>query len=124
MNKIIYGKSRTGEALTVDLDGDQETLKAVRDEIEIEMIKMKAQIAAAELSHYATGERSDWRWLANAKTALRFKGQAHQMVLRRLGEHKKRERADDVGTRFIDIAKRRLDPVLFESLLNEAKERT
>jgi hypothetical protein len=86
---------------------------------------IKAQLEAAKGKAVANGEYSDPDWFSRAQFALRMKGREHQMILTEIAARRKEEKRkanDTVERRFIDVARRRLDPELFGELMREAQE--
>ena len=99
-------------------------LEAERDEVELALVQIKAQINGAKANRIGTGEYSDPDWWHRAHTALRYKGQRHQWLLRTIAEAKRKSKSTttkSLESRFVDAAKRRLDSSLFEELIEEAK---
>lgn len=102
----------------LSLDEQNESLLAL-------LARLKMQIEGASADAAATGDYSDRGWFNRAKYAYRMLAVEHQTCLRELGDrNKSKKRADTngFGQRFIDTAKRRLDPLLFASLMAEAHE--
>ena len=94
-----------------------------RDELEAAIAEIKAQIGAAKAKVLTDGTYADASWYAKAMAALRFKGARHQLVLRRLGaENKTRKQrgSRSFEQKFIEAARRTLNPETFESLREEA----
>jgi hypothetical protein len=92
--------------------------------LEKEMCSIDAQINAAKGRLHAVEIYADPIWFSKAKTSRKYKGFRHQQLLVELGrrtkERKHREQ-QTIENRFIRIAKIRLLPDLFQSILDEAK---
>jgi hypothetical protein len=81
----------------------------------------------AQLEHAEAKGDYDRRWFVNATTALRYKTQVKQRLQNELGRVNReikaaKGRAQDA--RFADIAKRRLPPDIFQSILAELTGRS
>jgi hypothetical protein len=100
-----------------------ESLKAALEEVNTDIARIKSQLETARAKKIATGEYSDPLWYAKASGALRFKQRESQTLQAKLGELKKqrRDQAFRVEARFVEIARRRLDPVLFQEIKDEAE---
>jgi len=64
-------------------------------------------------------------WWNKVQNALRFKGVQHQRFQRRWGEVRKLARVarvESFESRFVQAARRRLDPALFRALSEEASD--
>lgn len=102
-----------------------EELEALRDELEEAIAGIKLQLANAKAKVATSGEYSDPGWYNAAQFALRMKGRDHQRLLREIGLRNKTKRitiSNSDQQRFIDVARRRLDPELFADLWREARE--
>jgi hypothetical protein len=103
---------------------DAEALKRLLEQTNIEIARIKGQLEIARAQQKATGQYADPLWYAKASGALRFKQRDSQAIQSRLGELKeeRRRRASREEAKFIEIARRRLDPALFEEIKREAEE--
>ncbi len=99
-------------------------LEAQKDRIETELNSIKTQVELAIANQKVTGHYADPRWMASAKSALRWKGQHHQRVLAAAAKIRKesKQSARSVESRFVDVAKRLLNKDVFQSILDEARE--
>ena len=89
------------------------------------LARVKTQLDYAKSEAAETGNYSDRDWFNRAKHAKRMLGREHQLIQAELGKRKKRESRsfnNTIERRFIDAARRRLDPVLFSELMDEANE--
>ncbi len=96
-----------------------------RDLLETEIADIKNQLRVARSKAAATGEYADHDWFCRASAALRIKGRQFNYLNREIGQQEKklrRERNDSWERRFITVAKRRLDPETYESIVEEAGE--
>lgn len=86
---------------------------------------LKSQIEGAKANAAATGDYSDRDWYNRANLAYRMVAKEHQTCLREIGERnraRRRANGDSVDRRFISIARHRLDPDLFKSIMDEAMD--
>lgn len=121
--ELIIGR-KGNKNISVSLD-DINALEEARDILETDIAVIRTQIESARQKCAITGIYEDAEWYNSATTALRFKGLAHQKILRRIGELNRKKREARLNRReifFVDIAKRRLSPEIFESILCEALE--
>ena len=98
-------------------------LEDARDELEIKITTIKGQVELAKAEAKAAGEYSDIYWFNKAKQALRISGQQHQFVIRELAARRKKSKGDNdnsVENHFINIARTKLDDVVFQDILQEA----
>lgn len=122
MNSIVINR-KNGVDVSVSLD-DPAAIEAAINELELDLSKIKAQLEDASMKRSTTGEYADPHWFSSARAAQRFKGAAHQRLLRRLAELKRAGRASrewSMERKFIEVARRRLEPETFDSILAEAK---
>lgn len=103
---------------------DAEALKRLLEQTNMEIARIKGQLETARAQQKATGQYADPIWYAKANGALRFKQRESQAIQSRLGELKeeRRQRASREEMKFIEIARRRLDPALFEEIKRESEE--
>ncbi len=92
-----------------------------KDRIEGELDKVKARIDAAKAARISSGEFADPQWYARINAVRRILGRATQLVQTELSSRRKSRRAT-FSDMFITIAKRRLDPAVFEEIAEEARE--
>ena len=95
------------------------------DDVSKNLASVKTQLEFAKSEANETGNYSDSRWFNSARHAARMLGREHQMVMQELGRRRKAERRAfnaSAERRFVDIAKIRLDPELFDSLWRDASE--
>ena len=99
-------------------------LEARRDELEESIAALKSKLSSVRARHHATGEYADPDWYHRATTRLRFTGVEHQRVTRRIAAMKREQRqaqAAKVERAFVDIARERLDPIIFDTLMAKAQ---
>lgn len=121
MNVIIIDR-RNGVDVSVSLD-DAAAIEAAIGTLELDLVRIKTQLEDAR-SREVAGEYVDRAWFQATRTALRFKGAVHQRLLRRFGELKRAGRAsreESLERKFIEAARRRLEPETFSAILAEAK---
>ena len=121
------GKSAySTDASLADLEGERDDLIARMSGVDEGINRLKAQIEAAQANFHATGKRTDPRWFASKKAALRDGGRDRQDLQNRLGAINKQIRKNNYETLtrskeriFLDVAKE----VLPEAVFNEIYER-
>lgn len=99
-------------------------------DVEEEIVQIRGQISTAVANQKKTGEYADPDWFARAHAALRCKGreaQEIQLELSDVGAAIKARARSRAGVAwsdkaFIRVARRRLDPALFDELMREATE--
>ncbi len=95
------------------------SLEQQNDALLEKIAALKLQLDTAKGKAWTSGEYSDPDWFNRANYALRMTQREHQQVQRDIGE--KNRRVGAVEQRFMDVARRRLDPDLFHSLMDEAR---
>lgn len=88
------------------------------------LARLKMQIEGARAECAATGDYSDRDWYNRANFAYRMMAKEHQQCLREIGDRNKAQRksnSDSQTNTFIAVARRRLDPDLFNSILAESR---
>lgn len=97
-------------------------LDAAIEQLEFDIAKIKNQLDEAVSKARTTGEYADPVWWRKAKAALRFKGIEHQRLMRRRAElRRERQGHAEFAQRFVAIAKKQLDPSVFDLISNEAE---
>lgn len=94
-------------------------------QLQIDMAEIRAQIDREKYKARDEDRKPDFVWMARAKHALRIKGAQHQQLQKEIGAAKKAERRavnNTMERRFVDIARQRLDPEVFEEYWREATE--
>lgn len=85
--------------------------------------RIKSQLDTARSAVAAGGEYSAAEWYRKAEQALRIAGRTAENMQFRLGELKRRRRLEDAsagGQRFVEAARRKLPPDVFQALMEEA----
>jgi hypothetical protein len=107
----------------VDLNSEDSLTEGISI-LEEHLASVKTGIEEAKAKAISTGEYSDPMWFHRARTAQRFKGMQHQRLLKRLAELRRVNRAvkqSSFEARFIQAARRLLNPETFQKLCEEAK---
>jgi|JI10StandDraft_1071094.scaffolds.fasta_scaffold273698_1 hypothetical protein len=118
----------------------REELLELRVKLDKENDSIKMQIEAAEAKARQTNEYADNKWYQSAKTAKKIHGRQTQAVALELSKRKAQKRTDarlaasqdppkitrenkniSIQKAFVDIARTKLDPTLFNQILSEAK---
>lgn len=102
-----------------ELEGTQQRIL----ELERDIANIRTQIEAAQATAAQTGEYADRSWFRRARTALRYKGVEHQRLLKQAAELRRAEknkREVKFERAFIAAARRRLDPTLYQTLVDDA----
>lgn len=97
-------------------------LERLKNDLEIDIARIKTQVAEAKAAAAAHGDYSDNKWFISATHALRMKGVAHQKILMVLSQKKKDAKRQIGGIRdrlFIQVAKKVLEPDLYSALWDE-----
>jgi len=115
----------TNESIYLSLDGLTEAeLLDLKEETDLAIASIKIQIEDAK-AKAGDGEYSNRDWWRRVNNARRIKGLQSQQIqhaLRRLRQEKKANTQRDLSIRFMDIARRDLDPERFHQILNKALE--
>ena len=121
---ILIGKSKDGAIYQVSVD-DLEGLERARVEIETALASIEMQLHEAS-GKAANGEGySAPQWYSRLIGAKKFKGIAHQRILRRIKELKMVSKIAAERTRerlFIEACKRRLNRELYLSIWAEVDD--
>ncbi len=101
---------------------DLRALKSQYD-LDIDLIMQSLDLARGTL--LATGETADPDWYARANFALRRKRKAVQELQRVLSQRNRQEKQQGIrlSDHFLDIARVRLAPAVFNEILHEAMEK-
>jgi hypothetical protein len=89
-----------------------------------ELTRVKADLKAWTARH-EMGENGDPDWYRNAMLAAKMMGIRYNTLLREISEERKAARAENgraYEQAFIAAARRRLDPKVYEALIQEARE--
>lgn len=108
-----------------DMIADGLSLDEQNDALLDKIAHLKLQISEAKGRAATTGDYSDANWFNRANHALRMFQREHQQCLREIGDRNKKQRREPSITferHFMRAARARLDPDLYESLLEEARE--
>lgn len=104
-------------------------LERYRDYTERRLADIRTQLDTAKSRVHIDGVYADADWYRRAEAARRMAGVEHQTVLRLLGERKRaakqqaHQRSQELqGRRFIEVARRWLEPDVFIAIMREATE--
>lgn len=101
-----------------------EALEARFSNLLLELAKINTQVDRAKSNAAATGNYSDRDWFQRASAARRLHGVEQQLIQAELGKRRKAERRainNRIEGRFIEVAKRKLDPQLYQELMAEVE---
>lgn len=99
-------------------------MEARRDQLETDIATLKAKLEQVRAKRVQTGEYADPDWYRRAKTRLRFTAIEFNKLQRRIAEVRRVERqaqAARVERAFVDHARRTLDEVTFQRILDAAQ---
>ncbi len=116
VSENVFAEPAVFESILESCEIDQ--LEAANDLLLAQILQIKNQIDRANADYKSEGIPIDFKWLANARHALRMKGQQHNRLARRISKIKNRS----LASYFIDVAKRDLDEQDFKEMMEEAKE--
>ena len=102
-------------------------LEALRNDVESSMVSIKSQLERAKSDAYTKGVYSDSDWFLRTQHAHRALGTEHQRLNREIGARRKEERrqwSSSFPGAFMAVARKRLDPGLYEAIYAEATQLT
>jgi len=91
-------------------------------ELEGDLSSIRTQIAAAQQKAREQGEYADSQWWLKVNWALKTKGRQCQEIQLLLRRRKTQAVKTSVESEFVTLARAKLPPEQFNSLLQEAKE--
>ena len=110
------------EFLEVDLPNmSKEELIDLKLKVDNEILYVKNQIEDAKAKLITDGEYSDPKWYSKINGARRFLGIASQKIQAEMAKRKQKNQKD-FHCAFVDVAKRRLSPELFNEIVEETKD--
>ena len=98
----------------------------ILQDIQHRAANVKRQLDEAAANVRVNGEYSDPRWWSSARAAQRFYGSCMQKVQAIIGTLPKTSRPrvnSSITENFVDIARERLETLVFDSMMTEAKRR-
>lgn len=101
-------------------------LSAIKSALEDDIISIRHQVEKAKMHAAMNGIYSDVDWLANAKYALRKKGQQHQRIIQELAKRRKLNKtlkSESLCQSFVDVVRAHVSSETFASFMKEARER-
>ena len=101
-------------------DKSVEDLLELKLELETDLDSIRAQIDAARSKAAATGVYADADWWRKVNWAKKLKGRMCQKL--QLEIRKRRDPKDALGRAFLEVARRSLNPEVFEQLQDQALE--
>lgn len=96
-------------------------LMQLKHRMEDENDSIRDQLRRAEAHQKSTGEYADPNWYWSAVRAYKYRTRTVQAIQIELSKRKVTDRSR-VPDNFMDVARLRLDPELFQELLREAQE--
>ncbi len=122
MNKKNRSIAQIAEDLKTMCD---EEITARIVELQEDLAGMRAKESSVKANQVDTGEYADPNWFARLRTAIRFKGIEYNMLVKEKADRaksKRRELASSFESKFIKVAKRRIDEELFHEIWREAMD--
>jgi hypothetical protein len=100
-------------------------LRALKSQYDLDIDMIMESLDLARGTFLATGEAADPDWYARANFALRRKRKAVQELQRVLSQRNRQEKQEGIrlSDLFLDIARVRLAPAVFNEILHDAMEK-